>query len=66
MVDGTSGAPWVSGTTLIGLIGGLERGGCAANMSYSAPFDAHTAELLTRAEVGGPGDPVSGDLQDAC
>ncbi|OBJ36791.1 trypsin [Mycobacterium colombiense] len=66
LVDGTSGAPWVSGTTLIGLIGGLERGGCAANLSYSAPFDAQTAELLHRAEVGGPGDPVPNDLTDAC
>ncbi|MDM3976836.1 trypsin-like peptidase domain-containing protein [Mycobacterium marseillense] len=66
LVDGTSGAPWVSGTTLTGLIGGLERGGCGADMSYSAPFDAQTAELLARAEVGGPGDPVPSDLQDAC
>ncbi|HEY3995510.1 MAG TPA: serine protease [Mycobacterium sp.] len=66
MVDGTSGAPWVSGTILTGLIGGYERGGCAANMSYSAPFDAQTAQLLTRAEAGGPGDPVPNDLADAC
>jgi hypothetical protein len=66
MVDGTSGAPWVSGTTLIGVIGGLERGGCAPNISYSAPFDAQTAELLTRAQTGGPGDPIPNDLQDAC
>jgi hypothetical protein len=66
LVDGTSGAPWVSGTTLTGLIGGFERGGCAANMSYSAPFDAQTAELLARADIGGPGDPVPNDLQDAC
>ncbi|WP_081284922.1 Si-specific NAD(P)(+) transhydrogenase [Mycobacterium intracellulare] len=41
-------------------------GGCAPDISYSAPFDAQTAELLARAEVGGPGDPVPGDLQDAC
>jgi Trypsin-like peptidase domain len=66
LVDGTSGAPWVSGTTLTGLIGGFERGGCAANVSYSAPFDAQTAQLLARAEAGGPGDPLPGDLQDAC
>lgn len=66
MVDGTSGAPWVSGTILTGLIGGYERGGCAANVSYSAPFDAQTAQLLTRAEAGGPGDPVPNDLGDAC
>lgn len=66
LVDGTSGAPWVSGTTLTGLIGGLERGGCAADVSYSAPFDAQTAELLARAQDGGPGDPIPNDLLDAC
>src|ERR1700742_2501028 len=66
LVGGTSGAPWVSGTTLTGLIGGFERGGCAANVSYSAPFDAQTAQLLARAEAGGPGDPVPNDLGDAC
>jgi hypothetical protein len=66
LVDGTSGAPWVSGTMLTGLIGGFERGGCAANVSYSAPFDAQTAQLLARAEVGGPGDPVPNDLDDSC
>ena len=66
LVDGTSGAPWVSGTTLTGLIGGFERGGCVANVSYSAPFDAQTAQLLARAEAGGPGDPVPNDLDDSC
>lgn len=66
LVDGTSGAPWVSGTTLTGLIGGFERGGCAANVSYSAPFDEHIAELLARAEAGGPGDTAPNDLDDTC
>ncbi len=66
LVDGTSGAPWVSGTTLTGLIGGFERGGCAANMSYSAPFDENIAQLLARAEAGGPGDAVPNDLDDSC
>jgi hypothetical protein len=66
LVDGTSGAPWVSGTMLTGLIGGFERGGCAANVSYSAPFDAQTAQLLARADAGGPGDPVPNDLDDSC
>jgi hypothetical protein len=66
LVDGTSGAPWVSDTTLTGLIGGFERGGCAANVSYSAPFDAQTAQLLARAEAGGPGDPLPNDLDDSC
>ncbi|MCV7381515.1 trypsin [Mycobacterium alsense] len=66
LVDGTSGAPWISGTTLTGLIGGFQRGGCAADVSYSAPFDAQTAQLLARAEAGGPGDPVPNDLDDSC
>src|SRR5262249_47181526 len=43
LVDGTSGSPWISGSTVTGLIGGLEGGGCAQNVSYSAPFDEHTA-----------------------
>jgi hypothetical protein len=56
LVEGTSGAPWVSGSTVTGVTGGLEGGGCGANLSYSAPFDQHTAGLLARAEAGGPGD----------
>jgi hypothetical protein len=65
-VDGTSGAPWVSGSSVIGLIGGLEGGGCAENMSYSAPFDERTAALLARAEAGGPGDTAPTDYEDPC
>ncbi len=66
MVNGTSGAPWVSGTAVVGLIGGLDGGGCAEDMSYSAPFDDHTAQLLARAEAGGPGDRPPSDYEDAC
>jgi Trypsin-like peptidase domain len=66
LVGGTSGAPWVSGTTVTGLIGGLEGGGCAENVSYSAPFDEHIAQLLARAEAGGPGDTVPNDVDDSC
>jgi Trypsin-like peptidase domain len=66
LVDGTSGAPWVSGTTLTGLIGGFERGGCVDNVSYSAPFDEHTLQLLARAEAGGPGDTVPNDIDATC
>ena len=66
LVDGTSGAPWVSGATVTGLIGGLEGGGCAENVSYSAPFDEHTAQLLARAEAGGPGDTAPTDYDDRC
>jgi hypothetical protein len=66
LVGGTSGAPWVSGTTITGLIGGLDGGGCAENVSYSAPFDEETAQLLARAEAGGPGDTVPKDVTDTC
>ena len=66
LVGGTSGAPWVSGTTVTGLIGGLEGGGCAENVSYSAPFDEHVAQLLARAEAGGPGDTVPNAVDDTC
>jgi hypothetical protein len=66
LVNGTSGAPWVSGTTVIGLIGGFQGGGCAENISYSAPFDEHAAQLLARAEAGGPGDTARSDYEDSC
>jgi hypothetical protein len=64
--DGTSGAPWVSGSTVTGVTGGLEAGGCAEDVSYSAPFDEHTARLLARAEAGGPGDPPPAAFDSGC
>ncbi|WP_292991001.1 trypsin-like serine protease [Mycobacterium sp.] len=66
LVDGTSGAPWISGSTVTGVIGGLHGGGCAENLSYSAPFDAHTTALLTRAQAGGPGDVSPSSFDDQC
>lgn len=58
LVDGTSGAPWLSGSTVTGVTGGLQEGGCGADVSYSAPFGPRATELLARAEAGGPGDAV--------
>ena len=55
LVDGTSGAPWIAGSTITGLVGGLDGGGCDENVSYSPPFDDGVVQLLTRAEAGGPG-----------
>lgn len=66
LVGGTSGAPWVSDTTITGLTGGFERGGCGANVSYSPPFDEHVAQLLARAEAGGRGDTVPNDVGGNC
>ena len=65
-VDGTSGAPWISGSTVTGVIGGLHGGGCAENLSYSSPFDQHVGELLARAEAGGPGDTPPSAYDDEC
>ncbi len=66
LVDGTSGAPWVTGSTVVGVVGGLEGGGCTENLSYSAPFDERIAQLLARAEAGGPGDSPPADYDDTC
>ena len=64
LVDGTSGAPWISGSTVTGLIGGRDGGGCDQCVSYSPPFDDHLAQLLARAEAGGPGDTVPAGVDD--
>jgi hypothetical protein len=56
LVDGLSGAPWMTGSTVEGVIGGLHGGGCNDDVSYSPPFDGQIAALLARAGTGGPGD----------
>jgi hypothetical protein len=66
LVDGTSGAPWISGSLVTGVIGGLHGGGCAENLSYSSPFDQHITDLLARAEAGGPGDVPPPAFDDQC
>ncbi len=54
LVDGVSGAPWIDGSTVTGVVGGLDGGGCDESVSYSPPFDEAIAGLLARAEAGGP------------
>lgn len=67
LTDGTSGAPWVSGTTVRGVIGGLQGGGCDySDVSYSAPFDLQVRMLFQRAQLGGPGDHDNGAPDDGC
>lgn len=66
LVDGTSGAPWISGAAVVGLVGGLDGGGCDDSVSYSPPFDEQTAALLARAEAGGPGDAPPNTFSDQC
>lgn len=66
LVDGTSGAPWVDGTTVTGVTGGREAGGCDGDVSYSSPFDGAVAALLTRAEADGPGDAAPNTFSVDC
>ena len=67
LVDGLSGAPWIDGSTVTGLIGGLDGGGCEdESVSYSPPFDDAIAALLARAEAGGPADDAPTVFDDDC
>jgi hypothetical protein len=56
LTDGFSGAPWMVGSTVIGLIGGPDGGGCDDDLSFSPRFDESITGLLARAEAGGAGD----------
>jgi hypothetical protein len=67
LIDGLSGAPWIEGSTVAGVIGGLNGGGCAdESISYSPPFDDAIKRLLARAEAGGPGDAAPTVFDDEC
>jgi hypothetical protein len=56
--DGTSGAPWLertrTGIAVVGVIGGLNQGGCHPWTSYSAPFDSTTLETAAKAAGSAP------------
>jgi hypothetical protein len=65
--DGTSGGPWVQAGHVVGVIGGLEQGGCAPDVEYSTPFGADVQALLARAVAGGRADLVPiGFAANAC
>ncbi|MFG1929827.1 trypsin-like serine peptidase [Mycobacterium sp. NPDC048908] len=67
LVDGLSGAPWIEGSSVIGVIGGLNGGGCAdESISYSPPFGDAVKQLLARAEAGGPADAAPTAFADDC
>jgi hypothetical protein len=62
-VDGTSGSPWLVGAsgsaTVVGVIGGLQQGGCTATTSYTSPFGADTVRDFQRAQTQVKSDSVS-------
>jgi hypothetical protein len=66
LIDGTSGAPWRTDSAIVGVIGGLDGGGCNESVSYSPPFDGRITDLLHRAEAGGPGDTAPEDFDPEC
>jgi hypothetical protein len=67
LVDGLSGAPWIEGSTVTGLIGGLKGGGCAdESISYSPPFDDAIKRLFARAEAAGTPDAAPTVYDDDC
>jgi len=66
LVDGLSGAPWIDGSTVTGVIGGLDGGGCDDKRSFSPPFDDSVTRVLARAEAAGPGDAAPTTSTDTC
>jgi hypothetical protein len=67
LVDGLSGAPWIDGSSVVGVIGGFHGGGCSdERLSYTPPFDDAVKQLLARAEAGGPPDAAPTVFDDDC
>ena len=66
LVAGLSGAPWIVGATITGIVGGLHGGGCDESVSYSPPFDDSVAKLMARAEAGGSSDDAPVVFDDDC
>ena len=64
--DGVSGAAWIRGSTVVGVIGGLHQGGCSSDTSYSAPFDSSTIATYQRAVSKASADVLPGPVSDGC
>lgn len=69
-VSGTSGGPWLAGasatTSVVGVIGGLEQGGCTSTTSYSSAFGVDTIRDFHRAQTQTSSDSVSPLLLGDC
>lgn len=66
---GTSGSPFVGpGDRLVGVVGGLQSGGCTPDVSYSSPFTSALRSLLEAADTaatagaGGASSPLPRSL----
>ena len=69
-VAGTSGSPWLVGTPgsadIVGIIGGLQQGGCTSATSYSSAFGVDIATDLQRAISGKHADFVLPATNGGC
>jgi V8-like Glu-specific endopeptidase len=69
-VGGTSGAPWLRvtahGQEIVGVIGGLNQGGCYDYTSYSSRLARHARAAYRRASKDGPADVAPPPLSDGC
>lgn len=65
---GTSGGPWLQRTTtgwaIVGIVGGVNQGGCSADVSYSPPLGSTLEALVARAGTSGDTLPAPGS--DGC
>ncbi len=72
-VSGTSGSPWITAVdpvsgagAIVGLIGGLDAGGCSDAVSYSPRLGAAAVALVGRAESGDAPDQMPSAPSDGC
>ncbi len=69
-VGGTSGSPWLSttrsGTEIVGVIGGLNQGGCYDYTSYSSPLARDADDSYERASRHAPADVAPQPGGDGC
>ncbi|MGA9858559.1 MAG: trypsin-like peptidase domain-containing protein [Solirubrobacteraceae bacterium] len=69
-VGGTSGSPWLrvtrSGTEVVGVIGGLNQGGCYDYTSYSSPLARDANDSYRRASEHAPADVAPPPGGDGC
>ncbi len=69
-VGGTSGSPWLrttrSGTEIVGVIGGLNQGGCHDYTSYSSPLARDADDSYRRASRHAAPDVAPQAASDGC
>lgn len=69
-VEGTSGSPWLHATKrgfeVVGVIGGLNQGGCVDSTSYSSPLGRAAEIAYFRAAVGVASDDAPTPNSDGC